>query len=115
MPRYVILEHDWPEKHWDFMLETGAVLQTWKLADVPKPGVVISAVESLDHRLMYLDYEGPISDGRGSVSRWDAGGYELLVDERDRRVFKLDGQRLRGIVGLKNALAAGWSFSWRQE
>jgi hypothetical protein len=115
MPRYVILEHDWPDTHWDFMLEVGTVLPTWKLADVPKPGVVISAEKSFDHRLMYLDYEGPISGSRGSVSRWDAGSYEPLVDEQDRRVLKLDGQRLHGIVELKNDPAAGWSFSWQQE
>ena len=28
VPRFVILEHDYPELHWDFMLEAGAVLKT---------------------------------------------------------------------------------------
>ena len=23
MPRFVILEHDWPTRHWDFFLESG--------------------------------------------------------------------------------------------
>jgi hypothetical protein len=115
MPRYVILEHDWPEKHWDFMLETGPVLQTWKLAAAPNAGIVIPAEKSFDHRLMYLDYEGPISGGRGSVTRWDTGGYEQLVGQLDRRMLKLEGERLQGIVELKNDPAAGWSFSWQLE
>ena len=27
MPRYVVLEHDFPTLHWDLMLEFGSVLQ----------------------------------------------------------------------------------------
>ena len=30
-----------------------------------------------DHRLAYLDYEGPISGDRGSVTRWDRGTYDV--------------------------------------
>lgn len=58
------------------MLECGGVLRTWALQQPPndsKPQVV----EALpDHRLAYLEYEGEVSGGRGSVSRWDAGTYE---------------------------------------
>src|SRR2546429_613448 len=38
MPRFVILEHDHPELHWDLMLEAGPVLRTWPLAAPPQPG-----------------------------------------------------------------------------
>ena len=110
MPRYVILEHDWPEKHWDFMLETGAVLLTWKLTGAPKPGVDIPAEKSVDHRLMYLDYEGPISGGRGSVSRWDGGTFETLIEQENRRVIRLQGERLQGIVELVDHPETGWKF-----
>ncbi len=110
MPRYVILEHDWPEKHWDFMLETGPVLLTWKLAAAPQASVSIPAEKSFDHRLMYLDYEGPISGGRGSVSRWDGGTFETLIEEEDRRVIRLQGKRLRGSVELMNHPETGWQF-----
>jgi hypothetical protein len=112
MPRYVILEHDWPEKHWDFMLETGAVLQTWKLTDAPQPGVDIPAEKSFDHRLMYLDYEGPISGGRGSVSRWDGGTFKTLIEQENRRVIRLQGERLQGIVELTNHPETGWKFNF---
>jgi hypothetical protein len=69
MPRFVILEHDHPELHWDFMLEAGAVLRTWRLAAPPALGQVVAAAASFDHRLLYLDYEGPVSGGRGTVRR----------------------------------------------
>ena len=36
MPRFVILEHDLAELHWDFMLEAGGVLRTWRFAAPPE-------------------------------------------------------------------------------
>jgi len=110
MPRYVILEHDWPEKHWDFMLETGPVLHTWKLAAAPQPSIGIPAEKSFDHRLIYLDYEGPISGDRGSVSRWDGGTFETLIEQENRRVFRVLGKRLQGTVELVNRPETGWQF-----
>jgi hypothetical protein len=101
MPRFVILEHDWPEKHWDFMLEAGPVLETWKLPSAPKPGVTFPTKKSFDHRLMYLDYEGPISGGRGSVTRWDAGTYMLILGDESNRLLQLQGIRLQGMVEIK--------------
>ena len=35
MPRFVILEHDYPELHWDLMLETAGALRTWRLLRPP--------------------------------------------------------------------------------
>jgi DNA polymerase Ligase (LigD) len=110
MPRYVILEHDWPKKHWDFMLEAGNVLQTWRLSWPPESGVSIPAEKSLDHRLIYLDYEGPISGNRGAVIRWDQGSYETLIDEEKRRVILVRGKRLKGNVELANHPESGWQF-----
>ena len=60
VPRYVILEHDHPARHWDFMLESGDVLRTWRLAAPPRPGGAVAAEPSFDHRRAYLDYEGPV-------------------------------------------------------
>ena len=77
MPRFVILEHDYPELHWDFMLECAGALKTWRLAEPPAThGELIAAVALEDHRLDYLDYEGPVSGNRGRVKRWDRGDYE---------------------------------------
>lgn len=78
MPRYVILTHDHPFPHWDLMLEDGGVLRTWRLLAEPAAGQVVRAEQLADHRLAYLDYEGPVSGGRGSVARWDHGTYEQL-------------------------------------
>ncbi len=82
MPRFVILEHDYPHLHWDLMLEDGDVLRTWRLSAPPEPGVGVDAEPSFDHRLIYLDYEGPISDGRGNVKRHDKGTFEWIEARR---------------------------------
>ena len=67
MPRFVILSHDWPTPHWDFLLESGPVLRAWRLLEEPAPNRDVPAEANFDHRLLYLDYEGPLSGDRGSV------------------------------------------------
>jgi hypothetical protein len=53
-----------------------------------------------DHRTIYLDYEGPISGGRGEVSRWDAGHFTLLSGMPDGLTVEFDGDRLHGTYKL---------------
>ena len=112
MPRFVILEHDHPELHWDLMLEAGEVLRTWRLSRPPETsGATIDALAIGDHRKAYLDDEGPVSGGRGSVKRWDAGEYELMGLANDLRlVFR--GQRLHGQARLQLGHANAWGFTW---
>jgi hypothetical protein len=108
MPRFVILEHDHPSLHWDLMLETGPVLRSWRLAAPPQPGATTAAVPTFGHRLLYLDYEGPVSGNRGHVVRWDAGAFTWLADEPERVVVRLQGQRLCGTVELTRDAAGDW-------
>src|SRR5581483_7197270 len=100
MPRYVILEHDHPERHWDFMLEAGEILRTWRLSSPPAPGQTVVAEASFDHRRHYLDYEGPVSGGRGRVTRWDAGTFTWQADEPEQVVVVLQGNRLKATAVL---------------
>ncbi|HMC65727.1 MAG TPA: DNA polymerase ligase N-terminal domain-containing protein [Gemmataceae bacterium] len=110
MPCFVILEHDHPFLHWDLMLETGDVLRTWRLLEAPEPGKTIAAEALGDHRRMYLDYEGPVSGGRGRVKRWDAGSFEWTKDQLNQVVIRLAGQRLRGAATLKLGDRGKWAF-----
>jgi hypothetical protein len=101
VPRFVILEHDHPVLHWDLMLERGPVLRTWRLAAPPGPGPGVVAAEALgDHRAAYLDYEGPVSGGRGSVVRWDRGSFAWEEEAEGRVAVRLDGGRARGQMVL---------------
>jgi hypothetical protein len=109
VPRFVILTHDKPFPHWDFLVEAGPVLRAWRLLLEPAPGEDIPAEPNFDHRLLYLEYEGPVSGDRGSVSRWDAGSYEWIADEPDRTEVALRGTRLTGRAAIRRA-GEGWVF-----
>lgn len=108
MQQYVILRHDHPELHWDLMLEEGDVLKTWRLPQPPEidpasdeTSVDLTAEALPDHRLVYLEYEGPVSGDRGEVSRWDRGTFTLLERSEDQLVALLTGEELAGRITLK--------------
>jgi len=102
MSRFAILAHDWPEPHFDLLLEAGPVLRAWRLRGEPGAAAV-PAEPNADHRLLYLDYEGPVSGGRGTVTRWDAGTFDMFV-EGAVAVLELHGTRLTG----RFELGYGW-------
>lgn len=107
MPRFVILTHDHPFLHWDFMLEDGNVLRTWRLDAEPDHVMGANAEPLPEHRRQYLDYEGPVGGNRGTVRRWDHGHYEVLSETPQRLVVDLAGQRLKGRVVLETGEATG--------
>ena len=81
MHRFVILHHQSPtDEHWDVMLETDSALTTWSVPPLLSIGSSFAcpATRLPDHRKHYLDYEGEITDHRGTVTRIDAGTYEPL-------------------------------------
>lgn len=108
--RFVLLEHDHPFAHLDFMLEQGDALWTWRLEQLPRLGVPLPAQRLPDHRLIYLDYEGPVSGNRGRVVRLDRGVYDLLTHQSDTITLRLqEGQLLRGILCLAQLEGDRWS------
>jgi hypothetical protein len=109
MLRFVILTHDHPFLHWDFLLESGERLRSWRLMQAPAYGVEIAAEPLADHRRLYLDYEGPVSGGRGAVRRWDWGHYELWEHAPQSLTIQLHGQRLHGTAHLQ---ARGAHDAW---
>ena len=119
LPRFVILRHEMPGAerggtHWDFMLESDGVLRTWGLSEEPQIGREIAAEQLADHRLAYLDYEGPVSGNRGSVTQWDAGEYETLVAAGGHWNVRLKGQRLNGFANLRQPSNDNqrWTFNF---
>jgi DNA polymerase Ligase (LigD) len=111
MPRFVVLTHDHPFLHWDLMLEEGGILRTWRLDQPPDAEGPIAAEALGDHRRAYLDYEGPVSGGRGSVTRWDAGSYEVIESHADRMLARFVGAKLAGEASLERTQnGAVWIF-----
>lgn len=108
--RYVVLTHDHPFLHWDLMLEHAGALRTWRLYAAPDTESLIVAEQLADHRLAYLEYEGPVSGGRGQVTRWDWGVYRQTEGSPERIVCELSGERLVGSIVLTTS---DESTQWR--
>ena len=120
MPRYVVLRHEMPShecraSHWDLMLEQDDSLRTWALDREPVAAGEIAAEQLADHRLVYLEYEGPVSGNRGSVSRWDEGEYRVESETAEELVVTMWGRRLGGLLTLwrNRAECHSWRVSFR--
>lgn len=124
MSRFVVLEHDHPFVHWDFMLETGETLSTWRLLQNPlaikdesgketQCNVFRSLAEQLpDHRAAYLDYEGEVSQDRGTVRRLDTGLFVLISQLENQWEFRLEGETLCGFASLSRKHTSGTNKEW---
>lgn len=108
MPRYVVLSHDWPSPHLDLLLELDDRLRSWRLIELPSIGHRMIAQANFDHRLHYLDYEGPISDNRGVVQRVTAGLFDWLQVGPDRVLISVTSGALVGQVVLEKIDLDQW-------
>ncbi len=113
MPRYAILEHDFPHRHWDLLLEAAGQLRSWRLAEEPRAGSSMRADAIASHRLLYLDFEGPIAGDRGRVTRWDGGCYTGNVNGESNVTVNLEGLRYRGTVALELFNGLEWRATFR--
>ena len=105
MPRFVVLRHELPPdsprgSHFDLMLEDGGVLRTWACDQLPEFGQSVTAERLPDHRLAYLDYEGPVS-GRGEVTRVITGEYVLVSDTDDELRVRLTTESMRAVLSIQ--------------
>lgn len=93
--RFVVLHHRpgknsdrTGEVHFDWMFESDQVLRTWStpVFDLLVAGsdTEVDCQPLSDHRTEYLDFEGEVSGGRGTVLRTFAGTYHLVESNRDR-------------------------------
>ena len=113
MPRFAILAHDFPIPHWDLFLESGASLRSWRLLAPLESNTSVPAELVSDHRLDYLDYEGPVSGGRGTVRRLDGGQFIWERDGPDQFVATLSGTRFAGRLTLI-PLHSGWTCTFQK-
>ena len=111
-PRFVIQEHQASSHHYDFRLEVDGVLVSWAVPKGPStdPSEKRMAVNTEDHPLDYIDFEGSIPEeeyGGGTVIVWDGGTYRNIREEKEGKSIKeslddgkvevwLQGRKLQG-------------------
>lgn len=118
MPRYVILQHIMPsgsgrESHYDLMLQEDGKLITWAIPELPRAGLKTTATNLPDHRLAYLDYEGPVSGDRGRVRRVDSGDYVSHQRSDELATFELRGISRSLICELRHQSGQEWTAEFR--
>jgi hypothetical protein len=127
LPFVIQKHHESRVFHWDLMLHRPVpssgpddrVLATWQIAVEPVPENLnspIAAKAIQDHRLIYLTFEGLISQNRGYCEIVDRGQYELFVCTENLWRFRLMGRRLTGTFELKkNSEDDGWTLAkWQR-
>lgn len=118
IPRFVVLLHSFPHPHWDWMFEVNGALATFRSAadclDNLLCGFRQSWTQLPPHRLIYLDYEGPVSGNRGEVRKILGGTCQWLKKNDEEILLALSSPEISGILYLSRASQMNfWETQWK--
>lgn len=123
MMRSVVLEHRLPDgsRHFDWMIErpdpgVERRLWTWRTEARPDRVEAFAGEQIGNHRVVYLEFEGELSGGRGRVTRVAAGQAIWLGADSGKigvRIVWSDGPNVRynAEIGVNGV----WSFRGSRE
>ena len=98
--KFVVQKHQKESEptHWDLMLESGEVLETYRVSLPPEDwgNKPVEAVKIFDHPLKFLSYEGNVNKGKGRVEIADCGTYRLIEKDENQQRISFAGKLLRG-------------------
>lgn len=110
---FVIHRHHASHLHYDLRLEQDGVLKSWAVPRgmPPHPGVKRLAVQTEDHPMKYLTFDGEIPKGQyGAGEMWiyALGKYQITKDKKDGFYFRLSSKEINGEYRIYKIKAKEW-------
>jgi DNA ligase D-like protein (predicted polymerase)/DNA ligase D-like protein (predicted ligase)/DNA ligase D-like protein (predicted 3'-phosphoesterase) len=111
--RFVVHRHHASRLHYDLRLEQNGVLRSWAVPKglPPFPGVKRLAVQTEDHPIEYLKFDGRIPKGQyGAGEMWiyALGKFQITKDKKDGFYFKLASKEVTGEYRIHKMKEKEW-------
>jgi DNA ligase D-like protein (predicted ligase)/DNA ligase D-like protein (predicted polymerase)/DNA ligase D-like protein (predicted 3'-phosphoesterase) len=110
---FVVHRHHASRLHYDMRLEKEGVLKSWAVPKglPPYPGVKRLAVQTEDHPMEYLTFDGRIPKGQyGAGEMWvyATGKYHITKDKKDGFYFRLSSREVSGEYRIHKMKEKEW-------
>ena len=110
---FVVHRHHASHLHYDLRLEQDGVLKSWAVPRglPPHPGVKRLAVQTEDHPMKYLTFDGKIPKGQyggGDMWIYALGKYQITKDKKDGFYFRLNSKEVNGEYRIYKIKAKEW-------
>ncbi len=110
---FVVHRHHASHLHYDLRLEQDGVLKSWAVPRglPPHPGVKRLAVQTEDHPMKYLTFNGKIPKGQyggGDMWIYALGKYQITKDKKDGFYFRLNSKEVTGEYRIHKIKQKEW-------